>query len=82
MEGAFDSDIWNTYILPSGGLYNPYHLLGEPETAIEHLVFFWKKLVQTPSKSKSSNFFLAGSGILNEWIMLTQMLHEGNTYLH
>ena len=24
-----------TYILPSGGLYNPYHLLGEPETAID-----------------------------------------------
>ena len=27
--------VYTTYILPSGGLYNPYHLLGEPETAIE-----------------------------------------------
>ena len=27
--------LYTTYILPSGGLYNPYHLLGEPETAID-----------------------------------------------
>ena len=27
--------LYTTYILPSGGLYNPYHLLGEPETTIE-----------------------------------------------
>ena len=27
-----------TYILPSGGLYNPYHRLGEPETTID-LIF-------------------------------------------
>ena len=27
--------VYTTYILPSGGLYNPYHLLGEPETAID-----------------------------------------------
>ena len=31
--------VYTTYIplciLPSGGLYNPYHLLGEPEIAIE-----------------------------------------------
>ena len=26
---------YTTYILPSGGLHNPYHLLGEPETTIE-----------------------------------------------
>ena len=25
-----------TYILPSGGLYATYHLLGEPETTIEN----------------------------------------------
>ena len=23
------------FLLPSGGLYNPYHLLGEPEKSIE-----------------------------------------------
>ena len=27
--------VYKWYILPIGGLYNPYHLLGEPETAIE-----------------------------------------------
>ena len=27
--------IYKWYILPIGGLYNPYHLLGEPETAID-----------------------------------------------
>ena len=27
--------LYTTYILPSGGLYNPYHLLGEPETTID-----------------------------------------------
>ena len=29
--------IYTTYILPSGGLYATYHLLGEPETTIEPL---------------------------------------------
>ena len=29
-------------ILPFGGLYNPYHLLGEPETAIDILVLLWQ----------------------------------------
>ena len=29
--------IYKWYILPIGGLYNPYHLLGEPETAIDKL---------------------------------------------
>ena len=28
--------LYTTYILPSGGLYNLYHLLGEPETTIDH----------------------------------------------
>ena len=27
--------VYTTYILPSGGLYNPYHRLGEPETTVE-----------------------------------------------
>ena len=26
---------YTTYILPSGGLYATYHLLGEPETTID-----------------------------------------------
>ena len=29
--------LYTTYILLSGGLYNPYHLLGEPETTVEIL---------------------------------------------
>ena len=29
--------LYITYILPSGGLYATYHLLGEPETTIEFL---------------------------------------------
>ena len=28
-------EVYTTYILPSGGLYATYHLLGEPETTIE-----------------------------------------------
>ena len=28
--------VYTTYILPSGGLYNPYHLLGKPETTIDN----------------------------------------------
>ena len=28
--------IYTTYILPSGRLYSPYHLLREPETTIEY----------------------------------------------
>ena len=32
--------VYTTYILPSGGLYSPYHLLGEPETTIEGRFFF------------------------------------------
>ena len=34
---------YTTYILPSGGLYATYHLLGEPETTIDisnHLVCY------------------------------------------
>ncbi len=27
--------VYTTYILPSGGLYNPYHLLPEPEKSID-----------------------------------------------
>ncbi len=27
--------LYTTYILPSGGLYATYHLLGEPETTID-----------------------------------------------
>ena len=27
--------VYTTYILPSGGLYATYHLLGEPEKTIE-----------------------------------------------
>ena len=31
--------LYTTYILPSGGLYATYHLLGEPETTIDVLGF-------------------------------------------
>ena len=30
--------LYTTYILPCGGLYATYHLLGEPETTIEGVV--------------------------------------------
>ena len=33
--------IYTTYILPSGGLYNPYHPLQEPEKTIEPGVFLF-----------------------------------------
>ena len=29
--------LYTTYILPSGGLYATYHLLGEPETTIDYV---------------------------------------------
>ena len=29
--------VYTTYILPSDGLYNPYHPLQEPEKSIEYL---------------------------------------------
>ena len=32
--------LYTTYILPSGGLYATYHLLGEPETTIESCLIF------------------------------------------
>ena len=32
--------LYTTYILPSGGLYATYHLLGEPETTIDWMLFF------------------------------------------
>ena len=32
--------LYTTYILPSGGLYATYHLLGEPEATIEMKGFF------------------------------------------
>ena len=31
--------LYTTYILPSGGLYATYHLLGEPETTIDEKEF-------------------------------------------
>ena len=35
--------VYKWYILPVGGLYATYHLLGEPETTIEHWVDFYGK---------------------------------------
>ena len=32
---VYTTYIYHLYILPSGGLYATYHLLGEPETTIE-----------------------------------------------
>ena len=58
--------LYTTYILPSGGLYIPYHLLGEPETAIERtikgqninlvilLVAFFGMLIRDPLKCLKS----------------------------
>ena len=46
--------IYTTYILPSGGLYATYHLLGEPETTIEYVgahnyIYFRIMLPQLPT---------------------------------
>ena len=35
--------LYTTYILPSGGLYATYHLLGEPEPTIES----WEKVEES-----------------------------------
>ena len=40
--------VYKWYILPIGGLYNPYHLLGEPETAIENNQEFPQEVVDFP----------------------------------
>ena len=40
--------LYTTYILPSGGLYNPYHRLGEPETTIDANPLFSKGVWDTP----------------------------------
>ena len=50
--------VYKWYILPIGGLYNPYHLLGEPETAIDFqgvcfLIPKKKNLDPGPTRRKS-----------------------------
>ncbi len=35
--------VYKWYILPIGGLYATYHLLGEPETTIEWMMYFLLK---------------------------------------
>ena len=53
--------IYHLYSLPSEGLYNPYHRLGEPETTIE-------KLITLVSRQKiqrdCSTFFLLPSTLV------------------
>ncbi len=45
--------IYKWYILPIGGLYATYHLLGEPETTIEFLGFLFNaKLLKVPNGTK------------------------------
>ncbi len=39
--GRLGKAVYTTYILPSGGLYATYHLLGEPETTIEPMTDPW-----------------------------------------
>ena len=53
--------LYTTYILPSGGLYATYHLLGEPETTIEHWAWLVKHL--QPEQAEPSNWL----GRLNCW---------------
>ena len=38
--------LYTTYILPSGGLYATYHLLGEPETTIDEMFEAPERLVE------------------------------------
>ena len=46
--------VYKWYILPIGGLYNPYHLLGEPETAIDWLHTFSKRIIISEIRSAES----------------------------
>ena len=49
--------LYTTYILPSGGLYNPYHLLGQPETTIEK-----NKKTRNQKEGTGEGFFGTGKG--------------------
>ena len=42
------SSIYPTYILPSGGLYATYHLLREPETTIDILLYTAASMANSP----------------------------------
>ena len=50
--------VYKSYILPTGGLFVTYHLLREPETAIEETVkqidFYGKELVKDVGLLSSS----------------------------
>ncbi len=44
--------LYTTYILPPGGLYATYHLIGEPETTIDLYILMTKHLTELrPGKS-------------------------------
>ena len=49
--------VYTTYILPSGGVYGTYHLIGEPETTIDSeykLPHIRPRTASTPTPWKSS----------------------------
>ena len=53
--------LYTTYILPSGGLYATYHLLGEPETTIDSEVGHQHtELEHTPKRNLHQQAILVG----------------------
>ena len=66
--------LYTTYILPSRGLYNPYHLLGEPETTIERAgkfgsFFGWRGFNRFFSGRCGPQFFFAMQHV--NWAVLS-----------
>ena len=59
--------VYTTYILPSGGLYNPYHLLREPETTIELI----SRTLELGKNAEYFRFLFPGKEVYS----LPQMLH-------
>ena len=53
--------VYTTYILPSGGLYATYHLLGEPETTIDIYQERWGIFHGYGSLPEGTSFLTAAS---------------------
>ena len=64
--------VYTTYILPSGGLYATYHLLGEPETTIECI------FGQNPRLSEGKLFGFRGTfDFIGGWLFSSsQICHK------
>ena len=70
--------VYTTYILPSGGLYNPYHLLGEPETAIEFGMHHFHTSLQPPMFIQRLSSWSIRFPLTGVMIFPTQKIHESS----